>query len=84
MYVGTESPRILCVFVSQGKGVPDVNSRLMVKKLWDTLQIPIFALVDADPHGMNHWKANQLKSPTYFAKFSLSISFLSSLYTQLG
>lgn len=37
--------------VHQGKGVPDVNSRLMVRKLWDTLRIPIFALVDADPHG---------------------------------
>lgn len=37
--------------VDQGKGVPDVNSRLMVRKLWDTLHIPIFALVDADPHG---------------------------------
>uniref|UniRef100_A0A3P9MIV8 DNA topoisomerase (ATP-hydrolyzing) n=1 Tax=Oryzias latipes TaxID=8090 RepID=A0A3P9MIV8_ORYLA len=39
-----------CIMIT-GKGVPDVNSRLMVKKLWDTLQIPIFALVDADPHG---------------------------------
>uniref|UniRef100_A0A3B3D909 DNA topoisomerase (ATP-hydrolyzing) n=1 Tax=Oryzias melastigma TaxID=30732 RepID=A0A3B3D909_ORYME len=38
-----------CIMIT-GKGVPDVNSRLMVKKLWDTLQIPIFALVDADPH----------------------------------
>ena len=35
----------------QGKGFPDVNTRLMVRKLWDTLQIPIFGLVDADPHG---------------------------------
>lgn len=40
--------------VHQGKGVPDVNSRLMVRKLWDTLHIPIFALVDADPHGRHH------------------------------
>lgn len=40
-----------CVCVLQGKGVPDVNSRLMVRKLWDVLHIPIFALVDADPHG---------------------------------
>lgn len=31
--------------------MPDVNSRLMVRKLWDALHIPIFALVDADPHG---------------------------------
>lgn len=40
-----------CVCGNQGKGVPDVNSRLMVRKLWDTLHIPIFALVDADPYG---------------------------------
>ncbi|MGH0177580.1 UNVERIFIED_CONTAM: hypothetical protein FKN15_075471 [Acipenser sinensis] len=33
-----------------GKGVPDLNTRLMVRKLWDSLHIPIFALVDADPH----------------------------------
>lgn len=26
----------------------------MVRKLWDTLHIPIFALVDADPHGRHH------------------------------
>lgn len=25
----------------------------MVKKLWETLHIPVFALVDADPHGMH-------------------------------
>lgn len=42
------------VCVDQGKGVPDVNSRLMVRKLWDTLHIPIFALVDADPHGTQY------------------------------
>ncbi|XP_076022923.1 meiotic recombination protein SPO11 [Genypterus blacodes] len=40
-----------CIMIT-GKGIPDVNSRLMVRKLWDTLHIPIFALVDADPHGI--------------------------------
>ncbi|KAF5901521.1 meiotic recombination protein SPO11, partial [Clarias magur] len=40
-----------CIILT-GKGVPDVNSRLMVKKLWETLHIPVFALVDADPHGI--------------------------------
>ncbi|XP_055044276.2 meiotic recombination protein SPO11 isoform X2 [Misgurnus anguillicaudatus] len=40
-----------CIIIT-GKGTPDVNSRLMVKKLWDTLQVPVFALVDADPHGI--------------------------------
>uniref|UniRef100_A0A8C7XCZ7 DNA topoisomerase (ATP-hydrolyzing) n=1 Tax=Oryzias sinensis TaxID=183150 RepID=A0A8C7XCZ7_9TELE len=50
-YLEEDGTRIDCRSSSAGKGVPDVNSRLMVKKLWDTLQIPIFALVDADPHG---------------------------------
>ncbi|XP_069383485.1 meiotic recombination protein SPO11 isoform X2 [Paralichthys olivaceus] len=40
-----------CIIIT-GKGVPDVNSRLMVRKLWDALHIPTFALVDADPHGI--------------------------------
>uniref|UniRef100_A0A4W5LCD5 DNA topoisomerase (ATP-hydrolyzing) n=1 Tax=Hucho hucho TaxID=62062 RepID=A0A4W5LCD5_9TELE len=40
-----------CIMIT-GKGVPDVNSRLMVRRLWDTLHIPIFALVDADPYGI--------------------------------
>ncbi|XP_015680906.2 meiotic recombination protein SPO11 [Protobothrops mucrosquamatus] len=35
-----------------GKGVPDINTRLLVRKLWDTCHIPIFALMDADPHGV--------------------------------
>nr|XP_046253382.1 meiotic recombination protein SPO11 isoform X1 [Scatophagus argus] len=40
-----------CIIIT-GKGFPDVNSRLMVRKLWDTLHIPILTLVDADPHGI--------------------------------
>ncbi|XP_073740037.1 meiotic recombination protein SPO11 isoform X3 [Callorhinus ursinus] len=40
-----------CIMVT-GKGVPDLNTRLLVKKLWDTFHIPVFALVDADPHGI--------------------------------
>ncbi|MBN3276492.1 SPO11 protein, partial [Polyodon spathula] len=40
-----------CIIIT-GKGVPDLNTRLMVRKLWDSLHIPIFALVDADPHGI--------------------------------
>uniref|UniRef100_M3XKK5 DNA topoisomerase (ATP-hydrolyzing) n=2 Tax=Latimeria chalumnae TaxID=7897 RepID=M3XKK5_LATCH len=42
------SPNIMVT----GKGVPDLNTRLLVRKLWDTFHIPIFALVDADPHGI--------------------------------
>ncbi|XP_071332814.1 meiotic recombination protein SPO11 isoform X3 [Trachinotus anak] len=51
-YMEEDGTRIDCHSSSAGKGVPDVNSRLMVRKLWDTLHIPIFALVDADPHGI--------------------------------
>ncbi|PFX31488.1 Meiotic recombination protein SPO11 [Stylophora pistillata] len=37
---------------TKGKGFPDVNTRMMIRRLWYTLQIPILALVDADPHGI--------------------------------
>uniref|UniRef100_A0A674F0S9 DNA topoisomerase (ATP-hydrolyzing) n=1 Tax=Salmo trutta TaxID=8032 RepID=A0A674F0S9_SALTR len=51
-YLEEDSTKVDCHSNSTGKGVPDVNSRLMVRKLWDTLHIPIFALVDADPYGI--------------------------------
>ncbi|XP_032758351.1 meiotic recombination protein SPO11 isoform X3 [Rattus rattus] len=40
-----------CIMVT-GKGIPDLNTRLLVKKLWDTFHIPVFTLVDADPYGI--------------------------------
>ncbi|XP_072270329.1 meiotic recombination protein SPO11 isoform X2 [Pyxicephalus adspersus] len=40
-----------CILIT-GKGIPDLNTRLFVRKLWDTFQIPIFTLVDGDPHGI--------------------------------
>ncbi|XP_004717198.1 meiotic recombination protein SPO11 isoform X1 [Echinops telfairi] len=40
-----------CIMVT-GKGVPDLNTRLLVKKLWDLFHLPLFTLVDADPHGI--------------------------------
>uniref|UniRef100_A0A8D2LC41 DNA topoisomerase (ATP-hydrolyzing) n=1 Tax=Varanus komodoensis TaxID=61221 RepID=A0A8D2LC41_VARKO len=42
-----------CILIT-GKGVPDMNTRLLVRKLWDTCQIPVFALMDADPHGKSN------------------------------
>ncbi|KAK2520635.1 Spo11, partial [Columba guinea] len=36
----------------KGRGVPDLNTRLLVRKLWDAFQIPVFTLMDADPHGV--------------------------------
>lgn len=68
-----------CVCVNQGKGVPDVNSRLMVKRLWDELHIPIFALVDADPHGIIHL-LECLSCQTYFA-FSHTFNSISDPHT---
>ena len=35
------------------KGYPDVNSRAFLNLLWRKLKIPIFALTDADPHGVD-------------------------------
>lgn len=40
-----------CVLVT-GKGYPDVNTRELVKRLSDELSLPVYALVDADPHGI--------------------------------
>ncbi|CAG9825062.1 unnamed protein product [Phaedon cochleariae] len=36
-----------------GKGFPDLNTQLFLKKLWTVLSVPVFLLVDADPHGIN-------------------------------
>uniref|UniRef100_A0A672J910 DNA topoisomerase (ATP-hydrolyzing) n=1 Tax=Salarias fasciatus TaxID=181472 RepID=A0A672J910_SALFA len=55
-----------CIIIT-GKGVPDVNSRLMVRKLWDSLHIPTFALVDADPHGTNEPHMSGFNSHTFLA-----------------
>ncbi|CAH1773660.1 unnamed protein product [Owenia fusiformis] len=40
-----------CIVIT-GKGFPDMNTRLMVRKIWEIFHLPSFALVDADPHGM--------------------------------
>lgn len=43
---------ITVINFSQGKGFPDINTRLMLRRIWEELQLPIFALMDADPHGI--------------------------------
>ncbi|CAM1319925.1 SPO11 (predicted) [Pycnogonum litorale] len=40
-----------CIMIT-GKGFPDVNTRRLLKILWQQLEIPILALVDANPHGL--------------------------------
>lgn len=63
-----------CILIT-GKGVPDVNVRLMVKKIQDQLRIPVFGLMDADPYGIEimfiykygsmcqSWDSNNLALP---------------------
>jgi len=46
-----QSARVVKDLFIQGKGVPDVNTRIMIKKIWNALQIPVLGLMDADPHG---------------------------------
>ncbi|OWK03296.1 SPO11 [Cervus elaphus hippelaphus] len=50
-YLEEDGTKVNCTRAT-GKGVPDLNTRLLVKKLWDTFHIPVFTLVDADPHGI--------------------------------
>ncbi|XP_052258155.1 meiotic recombination protein SPO11-like isoform X2 [Dreissena polymorpha] len=40
-----------CILIT-GKGFPDVNTRMLLRRLWDMFSIPMMALVDADPHGV--------------------------------
>lgn len=40
------------VIIFTAKGYPDINSRAFLNFLWTRLKIPMFALTDADPHGM--------------------------------
>ncbi|XP_023716407.2 meiotic recombination protein SPO11 [Cryptotermes secundus] len=40
-----------CLLIT-GKGFPDVATRLLVRLLWKSLGVPVLALVDADPHGI--------------------------------
>ncbi|ERL83889.1 hypothetical protein D910_01180, partial [Dendroctonus ponderosae] len=36
-----------------GKGYPDLNTQLFLKKLWMVMEIPVFIFVDADPDGIS-------------------------------
>lgn len=40
------------VILVTGKGYPDINTRAFLNFLWLKLQIPVLALTDADPHGL--------------------------------
>ncbi|XP_074030834.1 meiotic W68 [Leptinotarsa decemlineata] len=36
-----------------GKGFPDLNTQLFLRRLWVAMSIPVFILVDADPDGIS-------------------------------
>jgi meiotic recombination protein SPO11 len=61
-----------CIIIT-AKGQPDVASRLFLRKLRDTLKIPVLALVDADPYG--------LKILAVYMKGSMNMSYDSSHLT---
>ncbi|KAL9835279.1 meiotic recombination protein SPO11 isoform 4-T19 [Geothlypis trichas] len=51
-YTEEDGTKVNCSCSATGRGIPDLNTRLLVRKLWDSFQIPIFTLMDADPHGV--------------------------------
>eukprot|EP00112_Aurelia_sp_Birch-Aquarium-sp1_P009763 Seg212.6 transcript_id=Seg212.6/GoldUCD/mRNA.D3Y31 product="Meiotic recombination protein SPO11" protein_id=Seg212.6/GoldUCD/D3Y31 len=40
-----------CILIT-AKGFPDVNTRIFLRKIWENLKIPILALMDSDPYGI--------------------------------
>lgn len=37
---------------SQGKGYPDMNTRLILKKIYEMHSLPIYVITDGDPYGI--------------------------------
>ncbi|KAM0850729.1 hypothetical protein ACQ4PT_047498 [Festuca glaucescens] len=42
-----------CVIVTGGDGQPDITTRAFLRKLKDSLSVPVYALVDPDPKGLS-------------------------------
>ncbi|KDD73630.1 hypothetical protein H632_c1983p0, partial [Helicosporidium sp. ATCC 50920] len=61
-----------CIILT-AKGQPDVATRLFLRKLKQTLKIPVLALVDSDPYG--------LKILSVYMKGSMNMSYDSSNLT---
>ncbi|XP_058811807.1 meiotic recombination protein SPO11 [Topomyia yanbarensis] len=40
------------LIIITSKGYPDVSTRLLLKKIWNKYKTPMYALVDADPYGI--------------------------------
>ncbi|XP_024943655.1 meiotic recombination protein W68 isoform X2 [Cephus cinctus] len=47
-----DCPRSLNCILITGKGYPDVSTRMLVRILWEKLNLPVYCLVDADPYGI--------------------------------
>lgn len=47
-----DCPKAMKCLMVTGKGMPDVATRLFVKFLNDKLEIPVYVLVDSNPHGV--------------------------------
>ena len=62
--------RYPCIIIT-AKGQPDVATRLFLKKIKTTMNIPVIGLVDSDPYGL---KARPSPSPTPSPSPSLSSS----------
>lgn len=45
-------PRSLNCILITGKGYPDMATRMLVTTLADKAQLPVYVLVDSDPHGV--------------------------------
>ncbi|XP_071744765.1 meiotic recombination protein SPO11 isoform X2 [Lepeophtheirus salmonis] len=41
------------VIIITGKGVPDVNTRQLLHRIYQCFKLPMFALVDGDPYGID-------------------------------
>lgn len=50
----------------QAKGYPDVSTRLLLKKISDWTHVPIYGLMDADPHGIEIFCVYKFGSLVYF------------------
>ena len=47
-----------CLIIT-AKGQPDVATRLFLKKVKETLKIPVLGLVDSDPYGLKVTRAHK-------------------------
>lgn len=59
-----------CCLKLKGKGYPDINTRLMLKKVFDSHKLPIYVLTDGDPHGIEIMLTYRYGSQVSLFRFS--------------